>query len=202
MKTFRRSIALVGMLSLPPLISGCFGTFKLSQSLWHFNDGVSQSKFVKWLVFLGLAIVPVYEIALLADALVLNSIEFWSGKNPVTENEVREDTRVVEGKTVHTVLTAEKLRIEVTEPGDASPRVVEISYGEKGATARAGNGALLSSAIVAEDGSVRVTDASGREVGRRTGSEIETLASAVAAGSPFLAVFDSQEPSTRLAAAR
>ena len=27
-------------------------------------------------------IVPVYEIAYLADALVLNSIEFWSGSNP------------------------------------------------------------------------------------------------------------------------
>ena len=36
-------------------------------------------------------IVPVYEIAYLADALVLNSIEFWSGSNPTASiGEVKE----------------------------------------------------------------------------------------------------------------
>ena len=30
-------------------------------------------------------IVPVYEISALADILVLNSIEFWSGSNPVAD---------------------------------------------------------------------------------------------------------------------
>lgn len=45
------------------------------------NQGVSN-KFVNELIFLAFHIVPVYEIAYLADALVLNSIEFWSGSNP------------------------------------------------------------------------------------------------------------------------
>lgn len=202
MQNLRRSIAIVAMVSLSPLVSGCFGTFKLTQNLWHFNDGVSPNKFVKWLVFLGLAIVPVYDIAVLADVLVLNSIEFWSGKNPISQNEVREDTRVVEGKTVHTVLSADRMLIEVSEPGAAAPRVVEIRYGESGATARDGDGALLGTATAAADGSVRVTDAFGQEVGRRSGAEVEAIASAVAAGSPFLAVYDAQEPATRLAAAR
>ncbi|GAC1345821.1 MAG: DUF3332 domain-containing protein [Myxococcales bacterium] len=202
MNNLRRSIAIVAMVSFSPVVSGCFGTFKLTQNLWHFNDGVSPNKFIKWLVFLGLAIVPVYDIAVLADVLVLNSIEFWTGKNPVAQNEVREDTRVVEGKTVHTVLTAEKLRIEVKSQDAAAARVVEISYGATGAVARDGDGQLLSSVSTAEDGSVRVTDASGQEVGRRSGAELEAIASAVAAGSPCLAVYDSQERATRLATAR
>ena len=37
------------------------------------------------MVFLAFHIVPVYEVAYLADILVLNSIEFWSGSNPVAE---------------------------------------------------------------------------------------------------------------------
>lgn len=41
-----------------------------------------DSKFVNELVFVAFWIVPVYEISALADILVLNSIEFWSGSNP------------------------------------------------------------------------------------------------------------------------
>ena len=42
------------------------------------------------LVFIALHIVPVYEIAYLADVIVFNSIEFWSGSNPVASNETKE----------------------------------------------------------------------------------------------------------------
>ena len=31
----------------------------------------------------GLVILPVYEISAIADALIINSIEFWSGTNPI-----------------------------------------------------------------------------------------------------------------------
>jgi len=31
-----------------------------------------------------LVIVPVYQLAALADAVIVNSIEFWTGKNPMT----------------------------------------------------------------------------------------------------------------------
>lgn len=63
------------------LISSCIGSFGLWNSLKDWNQGVSN-KFVNELIFLAFHIVPVYEIAYLADALVLNSIEFWSGSNP------------------------------------------------------------------------------------------------------------------------
>ena len=40
--------------------------------------------------FIGLNIVPVYWVASFADVLVLNSIEFWTGSNPVAaSNEVK-----------------------------------------------------------------------------------------------------------------
>ena len=37
-------------------------------------------KWVNELVFAACCILPVYEITLFADAIVLNSIEFWTGK--------------------------------------------------------------------------------------------------------------------------
>lgn len=69
------------MLSGSVLFSSCIGSFGLWNSLKDWNQGVSN-KFVNELIFLAFHIVPVYEIAYLADALVLNSIEFWSGSNP------------------------------------------------------------------------------------------------------------------------
>ncbi len=64
------------------LFSSCIGSFGLTNKLLDWNRNI-DTKFVNELVFLALCIVPVYEISVLADAVVLNSIEFWSGSNPV-----------------------------------------------------------------------------------------------------------------------
>ena len=77
----RKSFLVCAMLSGSVLFSSCIGSFGLWNSLKDWNQGVSN-KFVNELIFLAFHIVPVYEIAYLADALVLNSIEFWSGSNP------------------------------------------------------------------------------------------------------------------------
>ena len=53
-------------------------------NLRDWNQGLGN-KFVNEIVFLAFHVVPVYEVAYLADILVLNSIEFWSGSNPVAE---------------------------------------------------------------------------------------------------------------------
>lgn len=64
------------------LFSSCVGSFGLFNRLNSWNNSIG-SKFVNELVFLAFNIVPVYGVAYLADALVINSIEFWSGSNPM-----------------------------------------------------------------------------------------------------------------------
>lgn len=66
------------------LFSSCIGSFGLTNKLLDWNKNI-DSKFVNELVFIAFWIVPVYEISALADVLVLNSIEFWSGSNPVAD---------------------------------------------------------------------------------------------------------------------
>lgn len=66
------------------LFSSCIGSFGLSNKLLDWNRNI-DSKFVNELVFIAFWIVPVYEISALADILILNSIEFWSGSNPVAD---------------------------------------------------------------------------------------------------------------------
>ncbi len=65
------------------LATGCFGSFGATNALYDWNKDVSSSKWLQWLVFLVLIIVPVYGLFILADALVINTIEFFSGKNPI-----------------------------------------------------------------------------------------------------------------------
>jgi hypothetical protein len=64
------------------LFSSCIGSFALFNKVKTWNQGVGN-KFVNELVFVALHIIPVYGIVYLADVLVINSIEFWSGENPV-----------------------------------------------------------------------------------------------------------------------
>ena len=66
------------------LFSSCIGSFGLWNKLKDWNQGLGN-KFVNEIVFLAFHIVPVYQVAYLADIIVLNSIEFWSGSNPVAQ---------------------------------------------------------------------------------------------------------------------
>lgn len=70
------------LLSGSLLFSSCVGSFGLFNRLSTWNQSVGN-KFVNELVFLAFNIVPVYGVAYLADVLVINSIEFWSGSNPM-----------------------------------------------------------------------------------------------------------------------
>jgi len=106
---FGRRLVLSGACTLA--LSGCFGSFAAVRNLWDWNDDLDTSKWVKWLVFLGLCIIPVYELFVLGDALVLNSVEFWTGSNPIK--------RRADGSTITRVATADpnRLKLEVHRHG-------------------------------------------------------------------------------------
>lgn len=84
MKRSKKTIALAMIMSGSIMFSSCVGSFTLFNKLVSWNQNVSD-KFVNEVVFLALNIVPVYEVCYLADALVINSIEFWSGSNPLAK---------------------------------------------------------------------------------------------------------------------
>lgn len=78
------SVAVVLTLLASFTFTSCIGSFALTNKLLGWNKQVGN-KFVNELVFFCFWIIPVYEVTALADVLVLNSIEFWSGSNPVAQ---------------------------------------------------------------------------------------------------------------------
>lgn len=60
----------------------CIGSFSLTNKVLTWNRHVNN-KFVNELVFFVFWVLPVYEVTAIADLLVINSIEFWSGNKPL-----------------------------------------------------------------------------------------------------------------------
>lgn len=91
----RRSLAIFAAALLFTQAS-CFGSFGLTRSVWKFNRDIG-TKWVQEVLFLAMVIVPVYGIAAFVDAIVFNTVEFWSGSNPVAGLPGDENnTRIVE----------------------------------------------------------------------------------------------------------
>lgn len=89
MKKLILSVAVAALLCSS--MTSCMGQFALWKSVYAWNEQISN-KFVNELVFLAFWVLPVYEVCGLADVLVLNSIEFWSGDNPMTASTKAIDT--------------------------------------------------------------------------------------------------------------
>jgi hypothetical protein len=120
MKRSKFIFAAAVLIASSMLFSSCFGSFSLTKKVYTFNKGVGD-KFVNELVFLALNIIPVYDIAVFADAVVFNTIEFWTGSNPIAYN-----VKHVKGeKGNYTVETSSK-GYKITN--DASKEVVVLSF--------------------------------------------------------------------------
>ena len=66
------------------LCTGCMGNMGISQNVKKGNLSVTENRWGREVTFLGFQILWVYRISALLDLIVFNSIEFWSGENPVT----------------------------------------------------------------------------------------------------------------------
>jgi len=83
------------------IFSSCIGPFNLSSKLLAWNQTV-DNKFVNAILFVVLT--PAYAVTLVGDALLFNTIEFWSGKNPIEAGIVKK----VQGENgIYTVETLE-----------------------------------------------------------------------------------------------
>lgn len=125
----RRLLAVLVVAGFLPAATGCFGGFHLTRKVHHFNQELSNDRWIQWVAFLVMNIVPVYPFSTVFDAFFANSWEFWSGRNPVLA-EAEPPTRVVRGPE-GTVLSATRLgprrfRLEVTRPDGETRRLILV----------------------------------------------------------------------------
>jgi len=90
---FFTGVAVVTMFALLITLSGCFGSFNLVKKVYKFNEGLG-GKWVQEIGFIVMSVVPIYSGAAFIDAVILNTIEFWSGKNPVASTVKSSDSNI------------------------------------------------------------------------------------------------------------
>jgi len=107
------------------LFQSCIGSFSLTNKILDFNRGVGEP-IVQEIVFLAFIIVPVYGVSAFADAVIFNTIEFWTGDNPVAAKEfVNEKGEMVkinktqDGIIVNNVTSGENYHIEFDKEGQS-----------------------------------------------------------------------------------
>jgi hypothetical protein len=117
----------------------------VSGEVMKFNLKVTENRFAREIVFLCLYIVMVYPIAGFIDLLIVNSIEFWSGENPVSGQPrlaQAGDTRTMEaadGSVGTTTLLADgTIDVVVTTPEGETHRL-NLAREDGGVVARDAN---------------------------------------------------------------
>jgi hypothetical protein len=85
------ALGLVGLLITQ---TGCFGSFGLTKKVYSVNKK-SGDKIVQEAVFLLFCIIPVYEVSCFIDAIFLNTIEFWTGSNPLAMSKTDKEEQYV-----------------------------------------------------------------------------------------------------------
>ena len=76
---------IAGALLLGLAGSSCLGPDNLYRSVKHWNAGLSDKDWINETVFIGMLIVPVYQIAMLGDLVIFNTVSYWSADSAIKD---------------------------------------------------------------------------------------------------------------------
>ena len=144
----RLSILVISMVLILSMGTGCIGNFGLSGKVRQFNLETSQDRWGREIVFVVLYVIPIYPFAGLLDILVFNSIEFWTGTNPingsasVTPIAMEEWTTEDGTKVTMQGLPDNSIDVNVVRP-DGGTRFFNLTRTDEGVTARDEAGNLI-----------------------------------------------------------
>ncbi|MBM4337549.1 MAG: DUF3332 family protein [Deltaproteobacteria bacterium] len=113
---------------VPLTTTACFGTFPLARKVYRWNASVHSDKWIRWLVFLLINVIPVYAGAAILDMVFSNSVEFWTGRNPMAA--APGSTKLVEGpngeRALMTLREDRAIDVRITAPGVPEQRFVLV----------------------------------------------------------------------------
>jgi Domain of unknown function (DUF3332) len=180
----KRIVAAIVVGSFLTVTTACYGPFNLTRNVYHWNSNIKGSgevneKWMKEFVFFGMIIIPVYMFSALLDAFIFNSIQFWSGSNPVKANDGGGDgaIRVVRlGGITVTMSENDRGTTVLYERNGIVERRATIETSATGYRLINETGALLAEAEMGQDGSVTLLDRDCKVVKQWTSDQLLALA--------------------------
>jgi len=173
MKKIVASLVLAAFLS-----TGCTGSFNLTKKVNNFH----RSQADKWsdeLCFLLVALTPIYSLAMLGDAIIFNSIEFWTGDNPVAFNaDNMPDVRVVRqgdnemlvayNRQTDQIIVTPRLKGQDNTP-------ITLERNDSMVMAKNEKGQVLFSSMKNDSGDIAVYDGNGELVRSYSADEVQSF---------------------------
>jgi uncharacterized protein DUF3332 len=147
--------------------SACYGPFNMTRNVYHWNSSIKGSgevneKWMKEIVFFGMIIIPVYMFSALLDAFIFNSIQFWTGDNPIKVTQGPDghiQTVQLRDLTIHVVWTEDHHSAALTyrQQGQTikTARIIEDGNGYRLAEGSGQSHYLTEQAV---DGGVNIVD--------------------------------------------
>jgi hypothetical protein len=181
-KLLSRVVTGVVVICLMTVSTACYGPFNLTRNVYHWNSGIKGSgevndKWMKEFVFFGMIVIPVYMFSALLDAFIFNSIQFWSGDNPVkvTQDDEGRIREVQMGKITATVTWAEDGKSANVVYARKGQVIKETTIERDGAQLRLRDqgGHVLCMAEEGEDGSLRFVGRDGRVTDTVTPQQVQ-----------------------------
>jgi hypothetical protein len=109
---------------------GCYGSFSLTKKVYKFNGSVGN-KFIQSGLLWVFLIIPVYSATTFIDIVVLNFIEFWTGRNPLVMNDGEFEKQIVKTEKSTYQITASKNQFEIKViEGENKDKVAILRFNE------------------------------------------------------------------------
>ena len=146
----------------PFVLGGCFGSFPLTRTIYGLNEGISNNRVVQTVTFWVFLIVPVYEIGMIADAIVFNLVEFWSGNELLAVGPTMDS----HGNLVSLTPAADGREAVLTVSHDGKVIAQEsfVKVSDTTFEVRNAQGRLDGKVLKAPDGTINLTDRDGTVV--------------------------------------
>lgn len=122
MRKYFLSVGVVLTIASSMMFTSCIGSFALTNKLLTWNNQIGN-KFLNEIVFFAFWIIPVYEVTSAADLIVLNTVEFWSGSNPIAMG-----IKVIKGHDGDYLVECDGKGYTITSKNDGSK--VRLSFDE------------------------------------------------------------------------
>jgi hypothetical protein len=167
----RKMVASIMVFAL--LAVGCTGSFNLTRKVYNFHRSQTE-KWTDELCFLLVAITPIYGLATFADAIVFNSIEFWTGTNPVEMTSVDPQSRVAQNGKAKVLMTYNS-KTDQIHVASAGNKGVIFERSNTAIVAKNEKGEVLYSSAQNENGGVAIYDGNGKLVKEYPANQIALL---------------------------
>lgn len=153
---------------------GCYGSFPLINKVYKFN-GTLGNKFVNELGFLVMNIIPVYGVAGFIDAVVLNTIEFWTGQNPASAS--NDTVMPLDAASTLTFRGADGT-VLLTTTTDEGTRQYVFQRGTDGTVVKDVSGNVLARCSMTPEGGMYIFDGDNNLVAACSAAQVQHLADA------------------------